>query len=131
MMERNTLLRIGAGIILLALVITVIAVCVTPEGVKIQNEYEESMVKADLESDYKTSIETETTLRSFKASYEADKITYMNNKDSEIREDQELARAAKTRANRTAATYNELLEHSLLDHIKFPEELEEKLEYIE
>ena len=82
-MERGTLLRIGAGIILLALVITVIAVCVTPEGVKIQNEYEESMIKADLESDYKTSIETETTLRSFKASYEADKITYMSNKDSD------------------------------------------------
>lgn len=130
-MERGTLLRIGAGIILLALVITVIAVCVTPEGVKIQNEYEESMIKADLESDYKTSIETETTLRSFKASYEADKITYMSNKDSDVREDQELARAAKTRANRTAATYNELLQHSLLDHIRFPEELEEELPYID
>lgn len=130
-MDKTDLIGVGIILVILAICITVIALTRTPEGVKIQNEYEESMVKADLESDYKTSIETETTLRSFKASYEADKITYMSNKDSDVREDQELARAAKTRANRTAATYNELLQHSLLDHIRFPEELEEELPYID
>lgn len=124
---------IGVGVItaIIAVIILILAITSTPDGVKVQNEYEEVMVNADLESDYKTSIETETTLRSYKASYEADKITYEINKNSEVKVEQELARAAKTRANRTAVTYNNLLQHSLLDHIKFPEELEKELPYIE
>lgn len=124
---------LGVGVIatIIAVIILSLAITSTPDGVKVQNEYEEEMTKADLESDYKTSIETETTLRSYKASYEADKITYETNKNSEVKVEQELAYAAKTRANRTAATYNNLLQHSLLDHIQFPEELNQELPYIE
>ena len=124
---------LGVGVIatIIAVIILSLAITSTPDGVKVQNEYEEEMTKADLESDYKTSIETETTLRSYKASYEADKITYETNKNSEVKVEQELASAAKTRANRTAATYNNLLQHSLLDHIQFPEELNQELPYIE
>ena len=124
---------LGVGVIatIIAVIILGLAITSTPDGVKVQNEYEEEMTKADLESDYKTSIETETTLRSYKASYEADKVTYETNKNSEVKIEQELASAAKTRANRTAATYNNLLQHSLLDHIQFPEELNQELPYIE
>lgn len=122
---------IGAGLIIAGLVAVLLIIFLTPEGVKVQNEYEESMTKADLESDYKTSLETETTLRSYKASYEADKITYESNKTDDTVEGKELARAAKTRANRTAATYNELLNHSILEHIRFPEELTNELPYLD
>lgn len=127
----RVLIVIGITAIIVAIVVTITVFFATPDGVKVQNEYEEVMTKADLESDYKTSIETETTLRSYKASYEADKITYETNKNSEIKAEQELASAAKTRANRTAATYNNLLQHSLLDHIQFPDELNQELPYIE
>ena len=125
------IITVGIIAAIIAVFVVVTAINCTPDGVKVQNEYEEVMTKADLESDYKTSIETETTLRSYKASYEADKITYETNKNSEVKVEQELASAAKTRANRTAATYNNLLQHSLLDHIQFPEELNQELPYIE
>lgn len=120
-----------AGIIGVAVGLILLLIFSTPSRVRFENEFEEAVIKADLETDYHTSIETETTLRSYRASYESDKITYETNKDSADKESQELARAAKTRANRTAATYNNLLQHSLLDHIKFPEELEKELPYIE
>lgn len=119
------------GIIGIAIGLILLFIFSTPDRVKFKNEFEEAVIKADLETDYHTSIETETTLRSYRASYESDKITYETNKDSADKESQELARAAKTRANRTAVTYNNLLQHSLLDHIKFPEELEKELPYIE
>ena len=131
-MERSeVLIKLGIGLFTLALIGILIIFVFTPDGKKVQNEYEEAMTKADLESDYKTSLETEKTLRSYKASYESDKITYISNKDADTKETQELARAAKTRANRTAATYNELLKSSILEHIKFPEDLETELEYID
>lgn len=120
-----------AGIIGVAVGLILLLIFSTPSRVRFENEFEEAVIKADLETDYHTSIETETTLRSYRASYESDKITYETNKDSTDKESQELARAAKTRANRTAVTYNNLLQHSLLDHIKFPEELEKELPYIE
>lgn len=119
------------GIIGIAVGLLLLFIFSTPSRVRFENEFEEAVIKADLETDYHTSIETETTLRSYRASYESDKITYETNKDSADKESQELARAAKTRANRTAVTYNNLLQHSLLDHIKFPEELEKELPYIE
>lgn len=131
MNKNNLLIAIGAGTFLTAIIATALIVLIFPEGKKVRNEYDEAMIKADLESNYTTSLETEKTLRSYKASYEADKITYISNKDATTTETQELARAAKTRANRTAANYNELLKSSILDHIKFPEDLETELEYIE
>lgn len=121
----------AAGIIGIAVGLILLLIFSTPNRVRFENEFEEAVIKADLETDYHTSIKTETTLRSYWASYESDKITYETNKDSADKESQELARAAKTRANRTAVTYNNLLQHSLLDNIKFPEELEKELPYIE
>lgn len=129
--KTKLIIALGTIAVVAAIVGITLVVFVTPDGVKVQNKYEEEMTKADLESDYKTSIDTESTLRSYKASYEADKITYETNKNSEIKVEQELASAAKTRANRTAVTYNNLLQHSLLDHIQFPDELNQELPYIE
>lgn len=120
-----------AGIIGVAVGLILLFIFSTPSRVRFENEFEEAVIKADLETDYHTSIETETTLRSYRASYESDKITYETNKDNADKESQELARVAKTRANRTAVTYNNLLQHSLLDHIRFPEDLEQELPYIE
>lgn len=129
--DEKIILFVGIGGIVIIAGIIAFIIFSTPSRVRFENEFEEAVIKADLETDYHTSIETETTLRSYRASYESDKITYETNKDSADKESQELARAAKTRANRTAATYNNLLQHSLLDHIKFPEELEKELPYIE
>ena len=115
------------GTITIGLIWLGVFISCTPSGVKVQNEYTEEMIKADLQTNYKTSIETETKLRAYIASYESDRITYESNKENG---NQALASAAKTRANRTAAEYNNLLQHSLLQEIKIPDELMQELEYI-
>ena len=115
------------GTITVGLIWLGVFVSCTPTGTKMWNEYDEEMIKADLQTNYKTSIETETKLRAYIASYESDRITYETNKESG---NQVLADAAKTRANRTAAEYNNLLQHSLLQEIKFPDELMQELDYI-
>lgn len=122
-------LLIGALIVL-----TIIGIALfyhSPARVKLVNDYDKVMTETDLETNYHIAIQTETTLRAYLASYESDRIIYITNKEYTDKESQELSRAAKTRANRTAATYNQLLQHSILEHIKVPDELMEELSYIE
>lgn len=116
---------------LTAIICSIILFTCSPTAVKIYNGYDKEMTQADLETNYHTALQTETTLRAYLASYESDRIIYISNKDYTDKESQELSRAAKTRANRTAATYNQLLQHSTLEHIKVPEELMKELPYIE
>ena len=70
------------------------------------NNWKYNVQKADDATDYKTLKEVEDTCRAYIASYEADKITYDTNKMLDSITAVQTAEAAKTRANRTAATYN-------------------------
>ena len=101
------------------------------EGKRAINELEQQGKEIDMESNYDTYLQAEKDLRSYKASYESDKITYISNKDSDDKVNKQLAQSAKTRANRTAATYNELLKTTLYQKVNLPEELKEELPYIE
>lgn len=109
----------------------VILLAFTPAGVKLQNEYEALMQKADDESNYDTLKKVEDTCRSMIASYEADLLVYEQYKDSDNEEKQSWAEQAKMRANKTASSYNNYVlknEHVWKNNV--PDDIAEKLEII-
>ena len=66
------------------------------------------------------------------ASYEADKLTWEQYKDSENPEKQEWAEQAKLRANKTASTYNNyILENGYVWAFNVPKDINDKLEYLQ
>lgn len=104
----------------------------TPSGRAHFNKYDATIEDADYNTKYKNTREIEETLRSYVASYEADKIIYETNKDAEDKESAALATAAKNRANRTAATYNQFyLKNSYIWEDNIPDDIQSELEYLE
>jgi hypothetical protein len=66
------------------------------------------------------------------ASYEADKLTYEQYKDSESKEEQSWASQAKMRANRTAANYNNyVLKNSYVWEDNIPADIATELSIVE
>ena len=66
------------------------------------------------------------------SSYESDKLTYEQYKDSESEEKQSWAEQAKMRANKTASTYNYyVLKNSYVWSGNIPADILEELEYIQ
>lgn len=78
----------------------------TPAGRATWNNWFHDVQKADDATNYKTRKKVEDTCRAMIASYEADKLTYEQYKDSDNEEKQSWAEQAKMRANKTATTYN-------------------------
>lgn len=104
----------------------------TPIGVKIINGYNSEMRKADDESNYETRKKVEDTCRSMISSYESDKLTYEQYKDSDDEEKQGWAEQAKMRANKTASSYNNyVLKNNFVWKNDVPDDIREKLDYIE
>lgn len=62
--------------------------------------------KIDDATNYETLKKVEDTCRSMISSYNSDKLTYEQYKDSTNEEKQSWAEQAKMRANKTASTYN-------------------------
>lgn len=84
------------------------------------------------EDSYANKKTVEDTCRAYIASYEADCITYMSLRDSASEIDLETANAAKLRANRTAATYNEYyLKNNYIWREHVPDDIAERLDYLE
>lgn len=79
---------------------------VTPSGRTVWNNWFHAVQKADDNTNYETIKKVEDTCRSMISSYNADKLTYEQYKDSEDKEKQSWAEQAKMRANKTASTYN-------------------------
>ena len=114
--------------ILLSILFWIVA---TPDGIKTTNEYIAQLKDTEYNTDYNTAREIEETLRSYIASYEADKIIYETNKDNTDKESIVLANAAKSRVNRTAATYNKFyLKNSYIWKSNIPNDISSELEYI-
>ena len=104
----------------------------TVSGRSCFNKYDAELMDTDYNTNYKSTREIEETLRSYVASYEADKVIYETNKDSENKENIALANAAKNRANRTAATYNQFyLKNSYIWEDNIPKDIRSELEYLE
>lgn len=118
--------------LILGIIIGFVAVLfATPVGVKIINDYNSDMRKTDDESNYKTLKNVEDTCRSMIASYESDKMTYEQYKDSDSEEKQSWAEQAKMRANKTASSYNNyILKNSHVWKNDVPEDIKDKLEFI-
>jgi len=122
------------GVIAAIVVIFVLALIfftAVPAGRELWNNYTHSLEKAD-EVDYETKKKVEDTARSMITSYEADKLMYEQYKDSNDEEKQDWAESAKTRANRTASSYNNyILKNSYVWKDNIPSDIKMKLEVIE
>lgn len=87
--------------------------------------------KVDDATRYESLKKVEDTCRSMITSYESDKLTYEQYKDSEDKEKQSWAEQAKMRANKTASSYNNyILENSFLWSGNVPKDISKKLDYL-
>lgn len=104
----------------------------TPSGKAAWNNWFHTVQKADDNTSYETRKKVEDTCRSMLSSYNSDKLTYEQYKDSDSEEKQAWAEQAKMRANKTASTYNHyILENSYIWLGNIPKDICKTLEYIE
>lgn len=104
----------------------------TPIGKAMWNSWFHEVQKADDRTAYETRKKVEDACRAMIASYESDKLTYEQYKDSENEEKQSWAEQAKMRANKTASTYNNyILENSYVWYDNIPKDIKGRLDYIE
>lgn len=125
-----------ATVIIVFLIIVIIGLPIffsaTPSGVAIWNNWFHSVQKADDITNYQTRKKVEDTCRSMIASYESDKLTYEQYKDSDNEEKQGWAEQAKMRANKTVSTYNNyILENNYVWKDNIPADIDIELPYIE
>ncbi len=117
------------GLLAFALIFFFVA---NPLGVMSWNSWFGLVQKADDATNYETLKQVEDTCRSMIASYEADRLTYEQYKNSEDDEQQSWAEQAKMRANRTASTYNNyILENSYVWSGNVPNDIDSELDYLE
>lgn len=104
----------------------------TPSGKAMWNNWFYTVQKVDDDTNYKTLKKVEDTCRSMIASYEADKLTYEQYKDSDNKEKQSWAEQAKMRANKTASSYNNyILKNSYVWKNNVPADIYWELQIIE
>lgn len=104
----------------------------TPSGRALWNQYDETMKKVDDKTKYETKKKVEDTCRASIASYNADKITYEQYKDSISELERSWASSAKMRANKTASIYNEyILKNSYIFEDNIPSDIYMELKLLE
>lgn len=105
---------------------------VTPTGTAMRNTWFGTVQHTDDATRYSTQKKVEDTCRAMIASYNADKLTYEQYKDSESEEKQSWAEQAKMRANRTASSYNNyILENAFVWEGNVPTDIDNELPYLE
>lgn len=127
---RRAKARIYIWIAVVCLIIVVSIVCTgcTTGMVESYNNWQYDLQKADDRTNYKTLKKVEDTCRAMISSYESDRLTYEQYKDSEDVNKQEWAEQAKMRANKTASTYNNyILENSFVWEDAVPEDIATEL----
>ena len=98
----------------------------------ISNKIDYATQKVDDATNYKTRKQVEDTCRATIVSYEADKLTWEQYKDSDSAEQRSWADAAKLRANKAAVTYNEyILKNSYIFNGNIPDDIREELPILE
>lgn len=129
----------GFRIFLTAIAIIVITLLVsailffgaTPEGRERYVAWKASLDKAS-EDSYANQKRVEDYCRAAISTYNADKLTYEQYKDSEDEEQRGWAAAAKIRANTTASTYNNYMqENSFVWEDNLPDDIPSTLSVIE
>lgn len=121
-------------LISIAVVLTISIICffrLTTVGRSIINRWSYSLQKTDDRTLYEKRKEVEDTCRSMISSYNSDKMTYQQYKDSDNAEKQSWAEQAKMRANKTASSYNEfVLKNSFVWKDNVPDDIFMNLPYI-
>jgi hypothetical protein len=113
------------------LVFSVLYFGLTPAGRQEWNEHFYKVQKVDDTTSYQTKKRVEDSCRAMIASYESDKLTYEQYKDSESTEKRTWAEQAKMRANKTVSSYNNyVLKNSFVWDENIPDDIQSKLEYI-
>lgn len=127
----ETLGKIAVGLVALALVALLVASCVPSTRAGL-NLWQYDLQKVDDATRYQTRKQVEDTCRATIVSYEADRLTWEQYKDSESAEQRGWAEAAKIRANKAAVTYNEyILKNSFVFEGNIPDDIRAELELLE
>ena len=123
---------ISLGVVVLIIIIGLsIFFGMTYTGREIWNNYRHGLQQVDDATLYRTRRQVEDTARAMQANYTADVLTWEQYKDSDSKEQQGWASAARMRANRTAATYNEyILKNSYVWEGNIPDDILQELEYL-
>lgn len=128
----NKTIAIIISVVLIIIIGMTIFFCATPMGKTIWNNWFHAVQKADDDTNYNTLKKVEDTCRSMIASYNSDKLTYEQYKDSDNEEKQSWAEQAKMRANKTASTYNHyILKNEYVWKGNVPSDIYMTLPYIE
>lgn len=126
---RKALIFLGA--VLLTVLICVGVVFIGWGNTWFSNQVDYVNQKIDDATNYETRKEVEDSCRAMVASYEADKLTWEQYKDSESSEQRSWADQAKMRANRTAANYNNyILKNSYVWSENIPDDILSELKPI-
>lgn len=117
----------------LGCLLLIFGICyMTPTGRATINFYFHGVQKADDLTRYETKKKVEDSCRAMISSYESDRLTYEQYKDSDNEEKQGWGEQAKMRANKTASTYNNyVLKNSYVWEGNIPADILGQLEYIE
>lgn len=103
----------------------------TPAGKATWNSWFYSIQKADDSTAYTTRKNVEDTCRAMIASYNSDKLTYEQYKDSADKDEHSWADQAKMRANKTASSYNNyILQNTFVWKGNVPSDIQDSLSYI-
>ena len=122
----------GLGVIFCATLLILVIAYITPAGRGTINTYFFGVQKVDDVTNYETIKKVEDTCRAMISSYESDKLTYEQYKDSDNEEKQSWAEQSKMRANKTATSYNNyILKNSFVWKDNVPSDIYMKLEIIE
>lgn len=126
--------KVGTTITAIVIVLVVgtgIFFGVTPGGRAVWNSWFHAVQTVDDRTNYETLKKVEDTCRAMIATYEADKLTYEQYKDSDNEEEQSWAAQAKIRANRTASSYNNyILENEYVWQDNVPSDIFLELPYL-
>lgn len=126
----NRVLKIVSCVLGIVLLFT-IGYSISPSVRELVNGVNYDVQKADDRTNYETLKKVEDTCRAMISSYEADKLTYEQYKDSTDKEKTEWAEQAKMRANKTASSYNNyILKNSYVWSDNVPKDIYMKLEFI-
>lgn len=100
-------------------------------GTYVENRIDYVDQKIDDRTNYETMKTVEDSCRAMIASYESDKLTWMQYKDSGDSEQRSWADQAKMRANRTASNYNNyILKNSYVWEGNIPADILTELEIL-
>lgn len=129
-------MRIATTVVIIVIALSLLGLAIfltsTPAGVELWNNWTHKVQKADDSTNYKTLKKVEDTCRAMIASYNSDRLTYEQYKDSDDEEKQSWAEQARMRANKTASSYNQfILKNSYVWKDNIPSDIQSELQYIE